>query len=453
MSHPQSLGKYQIEGVLGKGAMGVVYKGFDPNIARQVAIKTIHASLLDTEMGRELLDRFRNEAQAVGRLNHANIVAIYEFDQDHGTPYFVMEYVEGHDLKTLLKEGREFNSQDTLHIIGSILQALQYTHKLGIVHRDIKPANIILLENGEVKVSDFGVARLDTSDLTSTGFMVGTPNYMSPEGLLGQQVDGRSDIFSTAVLFFELLTRDRPSKELNVEQNLEKLNTMNHLSGENVLSIKPILRKALQPNPDQRFQSAREFIDGLKSIKDMDLTLATTAHFPRPQNYQAVAPQEPNAFSSSQWSDDLLNSLEQSLARYVGPMAKLLVKKNSRSSTSIEQLVANLTQHIPNENERSQFMKAMEKTGISKAGLSSTSMAKSISVHDQPTQISDNAISEAQLKSLANALAFYVGPLSSRLVKKYSQTYSTLPELAQALSQQIPDDQERSQFLSQAGKL
>ena len=129
MSQPQSLGKYQIQGLLGKGAMGVVYKGFDPNIARPVAIKTIHASLLDTEMGRELLDRFRNEAQAVGRLNHANIVSIYEFDQDKGTPYFVMEYVEGHDLKTLLKDGRKYSPQEAVHIIGAILSALDYTQR------------------------------------------------------------------------------------------------------------------------------------------------------------------------------------------------------------------------------------------------------------------------------------------------------------------------------------
>src|SRR3990167_7423083 len=131
MSQPQTLGKYQIQGILGKGAMGVVYKGFDPNIARVVAIKTIHASLLDTDMGRELLNRFRNEAQAVGRLNHANIVAIYEFDQEIGTTHFVMEFVEGQDLKSLQKDGRKFTPEEAVNIVSAILTALAYTHQIG----------------------------------------------------------------------------------------------------------------------------------------------------------------------------------------------------------------------------------------------------------------------------------------------------------------------------------
>ena len=274
MSHPQSLGKYQIEGVLGKGAMGVVYKGFDPNIARQVAIKTIHASLLDTEMGRELLDRFRNEAQAVGRLNHANIVAIYEFDQDHGTPYFVMEYVEGHDLKTLLKEGREFNSQDTLHIIGSILQALQYTHKLGIVHRDIKPANVFITHEGEVKLADFGIARVENAELTQMGSVLGTPSYMSPEQCKGQPVDARSDLFSTGVVLYELLVGKKPFGGDNTHAIMHSVLSADPVRPTSIKHTVPkafdgILKKALSKDVENRYQSADAFLSDLqKTVAD-----------------------------------------------------------------------------------------------------------------------------------------------------------------------------------------
>ncbi|MEC8809755.1 MAG: hypothetical protein CSH49_02135 [Alcanivorax sp.] len=270
MSQPQSLGKYQIQGLLGKGAMGVVYKGFDPNIARPVAIKTIHASLLDTEMGRELLDRFRNEAQAVGRLNHANIVSIYEFDQDKGTPYFVMEYVEGHDLKTLLKDGRKYSPQEAVHIIGAILSALDYTHKLGIVHRDIKPANVFITHNGQIKLADFGIARVDNAELTQMGSVLGTPSYMSPEQCKGQPVDPRSDLFSTGVVLYELLAGKKPFSGDNT-----------HAIMHSVLSAEPerpssqnpalpkafdgILKKALCKDVGHRYQTAAEFREDLQS--------------------------------------------------------------------------------------------------------------------------------------------------------------------------------------------
>ncbi len=269
MSQPQSLGKYQIEGVLGKGAMGVVYKGFDPNIARQVAIKTIHASLLDTDMGRELLDRFRNEAQAVGRLNHANIVSIYEFDQDHGTPYFVMEYVEGHDLKTLLKEGREFSTEETVHIVGAILSALEYTHKLGIVHRDIKPANVFITHEGVVKLADFGIARVDNAELTQMGSVLGTPSYMSPEQCKGQKVDARSDLFSTGVVLYELLVGKKPFGGENTHAIMHSVLSAEPVKPTSLKHSVPkafdsIVKKALNKDADSRFQSAEVFLQELK---------------------------------------------------------------------------------------------------------------------------------------------------------------------------------------------
>lgn len=271
MNSPQTLGKYQIQGILGKGAMGVVYKGYDPNIARVVAIKTIHANMLDADSGRELLNRFRNEAQAVGRLNHANIVAIYEFDQDRGTPYFVMEFVEGHDLKTLQKDGRRFTPEEAVNIVGAVLSALSYTHQLGIVHRDIKPANIFITHHNQIKLADFGIARVDNAELTQLGSVLGTPSYMSPEQCKGVKVDARSDLFSAGVVLYELLVGRKPFGGENT-----------HAIMHSVLSAEParpsshdkslprgfdeVLRRALAKKPEDRFPTAEAFRSALLAV-------------------------------------------------------------------------------------------------------------------------------------------------------------------------------------------
>lgn len=279
MTQLQSLGKYQIQNVLGKGAMGVVYKAFDPNIARTVAIKTIHAQLLDTDMGRELLGRFRNEAQAVGRLNHANIVAIYEFDQDRGTPYFVMEYVEGQDLKSLQKEGRKFTPDEAVNIVSAILSALAYTHKLGIVHRDIKPANVFITHDNQIKLADFGIARVDNAELTQMGSVLGTPSYMSPEQCKGLKVDARSDIFSTGVVLYELLTGRKPFGGENTHAIMHSVLSAEPARPSSHNSQLPkvfddIVRKALAKKIEDRYQSADSFRADLQNAVRKDAPAA-----------------------------------------------------------------------------------------------------------------------------------------------------------------------------------
>lgn len=260
----ETIGKYEIKGVLGRGAMGVVYRGYDPNIARHVAIKTIHKSLLSTEMGQELLQRFRNEAQAVGRLTHSKIVSIFEFDDEEGMPFFVMELVEGQELKALLKQGRKFTAEEIVRCGTEILEGLSYTHGLGIIHRDIKPANIFVLENGSIKIADFGIARVDNSELTQIGSVLGTPSYMSPEQCTGVKVDARSDLFSVGVVLYEMLTGKKPFRGDN--SNTIMLNVVNtdpdrpsQLKADLPKAFDGVLKKALAKKVENRFQSADEF--------------------------------------------------------------------------------------------------------------------------------------------------------------------------------------------------
>jgi len=194
---PQKLGKYEVRRELGRGAMGIVYEGWDPMIDRRVALKTVKKDQLDRTEVDEILSRFKREAQAAGRLNHPNVVAVYEYGEDaDGVAFIAMEYVEGRELKDYFDKQERFSLSEIVRLMGELLNALGHAHEHGIIHRDIKPANIFLLKNGQAKVGDFGIARIESSNLTQAGSVLGTPAYMSPEQFMGQRVDGRSDLFS-----------------------------------------------------------------------------------------------------------------------------------------------------------------------------------------------------------------------------------------------------------------
>ena len=194
----KKLGRYDLVRVLGKGAMGIVYEGRDPNLDRRVAIKTVKVENLSEEAAAEYEARFRTEARSAARLQHPNIVSVYDSDRDGDIAFLVMEYIQGDDLKHHLDKGVRYSLEQSLKMIRDLLSALDYAHKQGIVHRDIKPANLLIEPGGRVKLTDFGVARIqDSGDATRTqGNMVGTLKYMSPEQVQGQKIDARADLFS-----------------------------------------------------------------------------------------------------------------------------------------------------------------------------------------------------------------------------------------------------------------
>ena len=217
---PARIGKYRIDEVLGRGAMGVVYLGFDTIIHRQVAIKTM-ASL--TSADAELRERFYQEARAIGNLAHHNIVVVHDLGEERGTPYIVMEYLPGTDLAGLLREGQAFSLTDRLRILQQVARALEHAHERGIVHRDVKPSNIRVLPDGGVKLMDFGIAKVGVSQMTLAGSVLGTPDYMSPEQVRGEASDARSDLFSFGIMLFEALTGRRPFTVDNAQGTLYRL--------------------------------------------------------------------------------------------------------------------------------------------------------------------------------------------------------------------------------------
>lgn len=260
----RNLGRYQTTGVLGKGAMGMVYKGIDPAINRPVALKTIRLDFVnDPQEEAELKERLHREAQAAGKLSHPNIVTIYDVGSEGHLQYIAMEYLEGQTLEDLIKKKVKFNYRIIAQIIIQICAALEYAHAQGIVHRDIKPANIMILKDYRVKVMDYGIARIDSSSMTKTGIAMGTPNYISPEQLKGQKTDQRADLFSLGVVMYEMLLGRRPFKGENITALIYAI--LNHepdkpsnVNPQIPLLFDHIIGRALRKDPNERYQSARE---------------------------------------------------------------------------------------------------------------------------------------------------------------------------------------------------
>jgi len=280
------LGKYAIRRELGKGAMGVVYEGFDPQIERTVAIKTILPAQLKGEEAAQVLARFKREAQAAGRLNHPGIVAVYDYgeeiaDEDHTmvagegaqarqrVAYIAMEFVKGRELRDFFEANERFAIKDVERLMLEVLDALGHAHANGVVHRDIKPANLIVLADGKVKVADFGIARVEKSELTQVGTVMGTPAYMSPEQFMGQPVDGRSDIFSCGVILYQFLTGEKPftgnSTTIMYKVLHEEPLAPSLLNVALPAAFDAVVKKAMAKNPDERYQSAQEFAQAIKT--------------------------------------------------------------------------------------------------------------------------------------------------------------------------------------------
>jgi tRNA A-37 threonylcarbamoyl transferase component Bud32 len=269
-SIPDKLGRYEIRGVLGAGAMALVFDGWDPTIGRRAAIKTIRQDQLDSAEAEEMVERFKREAQAAGRLSHPNIVSIYEYGEDAGIAYIAMEYIHGRELKSYFDRQERFPIPEVARIMTQILGALEAAHRMGVVHRDIKPGNIYLLDDGTVKVTDFGIARVESSSLTQAGIALGTPPYMSPEQFMGQALDGRSDLFSAGVILYQFLTGERPFTGQQASTIMHKVLQVDppapsSLNVQVPAAFDGVLRKALAKRPDARFANAREFIDALQA--------------------------------------------------------------------------------------------------------------------------------------------------------------------------------------------
>jgi serine/threonine protein kinase len=321
---PTKLGRYEIVDEIGKGAMGVVYLARDPLIGRLVALKTfrIGYSVKDQELEQFRL-RFMREAQSAGILTHPNIVTIHDVveSSDDGVAFIAMEYVRGTNLKLLLQGDQPLSMQFVLDTIAQVGDALDYAHSNRVVHRDVKPANILITSDNRVKITDFGIARLDSSNLTQEGQLLGTPNYMAPEQIQGKEVDHRADLFSLGVVLYEMLTRHKPFQGENLTVVSHRI-VYDHFTplrdyvGNLPPGVDKILARALEKDPARRYQRAREMVDDLRRVvgvtsvapDDLNETQSLSATMvlppsavpplpPAPPQVQAAQAAKPSMFS------------------------------------------------------------------------------------------------------------------------------------------------------------
>jgi serine/threonine protein kinase len=281
----QTLGRYLIEAEIGRGAMGVVYRAYDPQIGRQVAIKTISLSGQEFADELEYRSRFLREVRAAGRLSHPGVVTIYDAGEDPETqePYLVMEFVAGEPLSKVLARNRKLSLPLALQYAQEIAEALDYAHSQGVVHRDIKPANILVTEDGHAKIADFGVAWLH-QEITQVGEVVGSPAYMAPEQMSGKQGDARSDLFSLGVVLYSMITGFRPFQGNSAKTVVFKVMNIEPIPVTSFQSdvspeLDAIVSRAIAKDPDERYPNGAALARAIQAFRDSDFLPSETATF------------------------------------------------------------------------------------------------------------------------------------------------------------------------------
>lgn len=450
MTEPTRIGKYTIQSVLGKGAMGVVYKGFDPGIERVVAIKTVRKDRVDQDLIEQSMARFKNEAKAAGRLLHPNIVSVYEYGEDEANAFIVMEYVEGTGLREYLARKASFDLPHVASIMTQLLRALDFAHERGVIHRDIKPANLILTADGTLKVADFGIARVDTSNLTTLGMVMGTPSYMSPEQCQGQAVDKRSDLFSAAVVLYELLAGEKPfagaTETIAYKICHENPRPPSALSRLNLSpTIDAVLAVALEKSPDARFQNARAFSRALREAlnapaqQNPDETAAT-------QINTAIQSMRPSIAAPPVWEETVLRTVERQLAHYVGPMAKVMTRKASTQTADLAQLYALLAENISDPATREKFSAGMR----SAVGPDTTQGAAIATGTNTRSMLRQAALEQSFVDQTSNQLAVFLGPIAKVVASRAAQKATSRQEFVRLVAGHL-GDQERNTFLKEIG--
>ncbi len=358
---PPSIGKYEIKALLGEGATGAVFEGFDPDIERRVAIKTLHPHLLAGRVGAGLLARFKREAISAAKCAHPNIVAILEYGQQDDWPFIVMEYVDGISVQRLIKQrraqGRGISLKRNLNIVSGLLAALHAAHGLGIVHRDVKASNVLITrDGGQIKLADFGMARLaESSDLTMIGSLIGSPRYMAPEVRFGLSADHRADVFSATRLFLELLkmlpdSTRCPRTQLAYIADMPPGNRIDY-SVPYPSAFIPVLVRGLDPDRTRRYQSVGDLMKAIKrALPNLQLQQA-------PDFYaRAVAVDRPAAAAAAA-SDEEVEALTSLLAVFTGPLAKVIVDKHNVGSITADNLAQEIAAKIPEREKQLEFLR------------------------------------------------------------------------------------------------
>lgn len=495
--HPERLGKYQITGVLGEGAMGVVYRGFDPDIRRVVALKTIRKQMGEGADAAQAAARFRNEAQAAGRLLHPGIVGVYDFGESDTragrVAYIAMEYVEGHTLAQYLSQKVRFSEGDVASLATQLLEALAHAHEHGVWHRDIKPSNVIMTKAGRIKIADFGIARTDTSALTMANSVLGTPMYMAPEQFMGRPIDHRVDVYGAGVVLYQLVAGRAPFVGPHEALMYKVVNEV-PLPPSSLDGALPggrfdaVVATALAKDPSERFASAAAFRDavaqalgqpvpaavsrdavyGLPALSEYAPTERIVSPFGAPFVNSGSPPTNTTGAPPTHWDPAVLAQVESALARHVGPLAAVLVRRAAKECHDLPSLQARLAEQITSPQAREAFLGAASKaggTGGTGGGSSGTGIARGSATaitggsaaglrgatpgsygHAAGTFAGNHTpVTDAVLEQAVKLLSAHLGPIARVVVKRSAERvrerepfYALLAEAApEAVRQQL----------------
>lgn len=494
------LGRYDVTEVLGKGAMGVVYRAFDPNIRRTVALKTIRKELIDDDdRAATMLARFKNEAQAAGRLSHPGIVSVYEYGEEGDLAYIAMEYVQGNPLREYFNRGTRFEDRDAVSIMAQLLDALAYAHEQGVYHRDVKPANLIVMTNGRLKVADFGIARIDSSNLTQIGAIMGTPGYMAPEQYAGSDVDWRADVFSAGVVFYQLLTGVKPfagsAESIAYKVCYETPPTPSEVDPERIQAkYDAVVMRAIAKKPEARFATAQAFRTALLTAYAAPVSptvseetviteiIPTTIRIeptspsghsghsgqsgPSGQSGQSgqSAPSRSHGSDSSPtpsrttqpppgWDSGVLKAVEGHLARFVGPVAKVMIKRAGLQTTDLDALYGILAENLATDAERKQFLATRAK--VSSAPPKAQPGARTGTVEASTllaARLAGAQLTPELVAAATSKLTTRLGPIAKVVVKKAALQATTAQQFYTLIAESLPTEPERVRFLEELGK-
>jgi eukaryotic-like serine/threonine-protein kinase len=454
MKAVQMIGRYRIEATLGAGAMGEVYRAYDPLIDRPVAIKVVRPELISGGGSEQWLQRFRREARAAGRRFHPNVIAVLDFGDDNGVPFLAMEYVDGRSLDAVIKASGPLEPSRGVPIITQVLSALGFIHENGVVHRDVKPSNIMVLESGQIKIADFGIARIDTSEFTIVGDLLGTPAYMAPEQFAGAPVDARTDLFAAGVILFEMLTGIKPFRGKSITEILclmetrgpEDIGLLNPAVPD---ALKQVIGKALAFDRAARYASADEFATAIAeafvapTVGGSPTEVADSVVQP-----DSVDPHPEIRATNSSLDPALLEEIERDLATFIGPVAAIAVRRAALQTNDLLSLYDKLGRQLENPRDQAEFLARGRQRAAAAVGLSRTSSLASPRPDTErnlapPAAPADPAVVSAVEVSLAR----HIGPIAKILVRRELDKYQTMERLYLALARHISDERDREAFL------
>jgi serine/threonine protein kinase len=453
VSEPQTIGKYEILDLLGTGGMGKVYRARDPVLERIVALKVMH---LDDTSDPDLADawrRFLSEARAIARLNHPTIVTVYQFfDAGPTETCFAMEFVDGDTIDRYVRRDESLRLQTTLDLMCQLLTGLAYAHAQGIVHRDVKPSNLLVTHDGQLKITDFGIAKVASFKQTQTGLLMGTPSYMAPERFTGGGSDQRCDIYAAGVLCFELLAGRRPFAGSINEIVYQICHVAAPLLSECAPGaptlLDPIIATALQKSPSARYQSAEEFHAALSAVlralgfpPGRGYATALNAGGAARTTAQLSRTSQSGADSSALgWSAQEITDIIARLSPIMGPLARVVVKRQAALTRDRATLYESIARQLRTDDERARFLNSVSATPAAER----TPAVEAEAAHD--------TIPPATLERTTRILTRYLGPIAVLVVKKTARDAVDEADLYAKLATRIADDAERARFVSETGR-